>query len=138
MGHHRVRLDATAAPTLNQVTLPAPDHAASLAFYRALGLTPIVDARGEYARFEDAGGNTLSIHRGEAPTVFIEMPDLDAAVAAARAAGIAVGDPLDQPWGWREATATDPAGNAVRLYHAGENRRFPPWRLPDDQPSPRA
>ena len=130
MGHHRVRLDAPAAPTLNQVTLPASDHAASLAFYRALGLTPIVDARGEYARFENAGGTTLSIHRDATPTVFIEVPDLDAAVAAARAQGIAVGDPVDQSWGWREAALADPAGNAVRLYTAGENRRFPPWRLP--------
>jgi hydroxymethylpyrimidine/phosphomethylpyrimidine kinase len=130
MGHHKVRLDTPATPTLNQVTLPATDHAASLAFYHALGLTPIVDARGEYARFEDAGGNTLSIHKGDAATVFVEMPDLDAAVAAARAAGIAVGDPVAQPWGWREAAATDPAGNVIRLYAAGENRRFPPWRLP--------
>ena len=23
----------------------------------------------------------------------------------------------------------DPAGNAICLYHAGENRRFPPWRV---------
>lgn len=130
MGHHKVRLDTPAAPTLNQVTLPATDHAASLAFYRALGLTPIVDARGEYARFEDAGGHTLSIHAGDVATVFVEMPDLDAAVAAAHAAGITVGEPVDQPWGWREAVATDPAGNAIRLYHAGENRRFPPWRIP--------
>ncbi len=130
MGHHKVRLDTPATPTLNQVTLPATDHAASLAFYRALGLTPIVDARGEYARFEDAGGNTLSIHKGDAATVFVEMPDLDAAVVAARAAGIEVGSPVAQPWGWREAAATDPAGNAIRLYAAGENRRFPSWRLP--------
>lgn len=130
MGHHRVRLDTPAAATLNQVTLPATDHAASLAFYRALGLTPIVDARGDYARFENAGGTTLSIHQGASPTVFIEVPDLDAAVAAARAAGISIGDAIDQPWGWREAALADPAGNAVRLYTAGENRRFPPWRLP--------
>ncbi|MGJ3629697.1 VOC family protein [Sphingomonas sp. MMS24-JH45] len=125
MGHHAVRLDTPAAPTLNQVTLPASDHAASLAFYRALGLTPIVDARGEYARFESVGGTTLSIHQGSAATVFLEVPDLDAAVAAARAAGIAIGDPVDQRWGWREAATVDPAGNAIRLYTAGEHRRFP-------------
>jgi hydroxymethylpyrimidine/phosphomethylpyrimidine kinase len=35
-----------------------------------------------------------------------------------------------QSWLWREAWLRDPAGNAVCLYHAGANRRFPPWRLP--------
>ncbi|KQT31893.1 phosphomethylpyrimidine kinase [Sphingomonas sp. Leaf412] len=129
MGHHEVRLDTPAAPTINQVTLPATDHAASRAFYTALGLTPIVDARGEYARFESAGGTTLSIHAAAAATVFIEVPDLDAAVAAARAQGITVADPIDQDWGWREARLCDPAGNALCLYTAGEHRRFPPWRL---------
>ncbi|MBN8838581.1 MAG: bifunctional hydroxymethylpyrimidine kinase/phosphomethylpyrimidine kinase, partial [Sphingomonadales bacterium] len=63
------------------------------------------------------------------PIVFIEVADLDAAVAAARAHGITVGDPVDQSWGWREARLADPAGNALCLYSAGENRRFPPWRL---------
>ena len=129
MGHHRVRIDLPNAATVNQVTLPARDHAASLAFYRALGLVPIVDARGDYARLEGEGGTTLSIHAGDAPTVFLEVPDLDVAVAAARAAGIAVADPVAQGWGWREARLADPSGNALCLYAAGENRRFPPWRL---------
>lgn len=129
MGHHRVRIDLPNAATVNQVTLPARDHVASLAFYRALGLTPIVDARDEYARFEGEGGTTLSIHAGDGPTVFVEVPDLDAAVAAARAIGIAVADPVAQHGGWHEARLADPAGNALCLYTAGELRRFPPWRL---------
>ena len=33
----------------------------SLFQYRALGLVPIVDARGDYARLEGEGGTTLSI-----------------------------------------------------------------------------
>jgi len=134
MGHHKVRLDNDlGAPTPNQITLPATDHAASFAFYRALGLIPIVDSDARYARFESAGGTTLSIEAaaevGGRPIVFFEVADLDAAVAAARARGIAVSDPVDQSWGWREARLADPAGNALCLYHAGENRRFPPWRL---------
>ncbi|QNE32307.1 bifunctional hydroxymethylpyrimidine kinase/phosphomethylpyrimidine kinase [Sphingomonas sp. NBWT7] len=134
MGHHKVRLDCDlGGATINQVTLPATDHAASFAFYRALGLVPIVDSGGRYARFESAGGTTLSIEAtaevGGRAVVFLEVGDLDAAVAAARAHGIAVGDPVDQPWGWREAALVDPAGNPLRLYTAGENRRFPPWRV---------
>ena len=134
MGHHRVRLDGdTGGPTPNQVTLPATDHAASFAFYRALGLTPIVESEGRYARFESAGGTTLSIEAaGEIdgrPIVFIKVADLDAAVGVARAAGIKIDDPVAQRWGWREARLADPAGNALCLYVAGENRRFPPWRL---------
>jgi hydroxymethylpyrimidine/phosphomethylpyrimidine kinase len=134
MGHHKVRLDCDlGGATPNQVTLPATDHAASVAFYRALGLAPIVDSAGRYARFESAGGTTLSIEAADEidgkPIVFLEVADLDAAIAAARAARIAITDAVDQSWGWREARLTDPAGNALRLYSAGENRRFPPWRL---------
>ncbi|UVO50331.1 bifunctional hydroxymethylpyrimidine kinase/phosphomethylpyrimidine kinase [Sphingomonas sp. SUN019] len=134
MGHQEVRLDCNlGGATLNQITLPATDHAASFAFYRALGLMPIVDSEGRYARFESAGGTTLSIETAEEiggrPVVFLECGDLDRAVLAARAAGITVDDPVDQSWGWREARLFDPAGNALCLYTAGENRRFPPWRL---------
>ncbi|TCP36918.1 bifunctional hydroxymethylpyrimidine kinase/phosphomethylpyrimidine kinase [Sphingomonas sp. BK235] len=134
MGHARVRLDvAAAAPTLNQVTLPMTDHAATLAFYRGLGLTPIVASGERYARFESAGGATLSIEAaqevGGAALVFLEVADVDAAVAQARAAGVTVEEARDRPWGWREARLRDPSGNALCLYQAGENRRFPPWRL---------
>ncbi len=134
MGHHKVRLDCDlGGPTPNQITLPATDHAASLAFYKVLDLTPIVDSDNRYARFESAGGTTLSIEAtdeiGDTPLLFLEVPDLDVAVAAARAHGIAVTDPIAQSWGWREARLTDPAGNALCLYTAGEHRRFPPWRL---------
>jgi hydroxymethylpyrimidine/phosphomethylpyrimidine kinase len=63
------------------------------------------------------------------------MEDLDARVAALEAAGLVfLSGPQDQPWLWREARLRDPAGNEIRLYHAGENRRFPPWRLPPTSP----
>ena len=39
--------------------------------------------------------------------------------------------PLDRDWLWREARLTDPSGNVICIYHAGENRRFPPWRIAD-------
>lgn len=134
MGHHRVRLDCDlGGATPNQVTLPAQDHAASVAFYRALGLSLIVESGGRYARFESAGGTTLSVEAadevGGRPVIFLEVADLDKAVAAAREHGIQVGEAKDQPWGWREARLADPAGNQLCLYVAGENRRFPPWRI---------
>jgi hydroxymethylpyrimidine/phosphomethylpyrimidine kinase len=122
---------------LNQVTLPARDYDASVAFYRALGLTQIVDAPPRYARFECPGGATVSIHvapdeqAGDA-TVYLESAALDAWVAQLQAAGIGFDSgPIDQDWGWREAHLRDPAGNRLCLYWAGENRLYPPWRLPE-------
>lgn len=134
MGHARVRVDGDLGGlSPNQVTLPATDPAASFAFYRTLGLTPIVDSAGRYARFESAAGTTLSIEAADEidgrSLLFIETADLDGAVARLRAAGQKVADPVAQSWGWREARVTDPAGNALCLYTAGEHRRFPPWRL---------
>lgn len=130
MGHQRVRLDLGPGARLNQVTLPMA--AGSETFYRLLGLTQIVNTEdGHYARFEAAGGATLSTEQGAVPTVFFECEDLDAEVARLQAAGVAFDHlPVEQPWLWREARLTDPAGNVICLYQADENRRFPPWRLP--------
>lgn len=134
MGHARVRFDsAEAMPMLNHVTLPANDPIAALAFYRGLGLTPIVASGTRYVRFETAGGTTLSIEAAHeiagAPLIFLEVADVDTVVAQARAAGVSIEAPVDRAWGWREARLRDPSGNALCLYQAGENRRFPPWRL---------
>jgi catechol 2,3-dioxygenase-like lactoylglutathione lyase family enzyme len=123
---------------LNQVTVPARDVAAAAEFYRRLGLRLIVDALPRYVRFEcPDGGSTLSVERVErhgaepGPVVYFECDDLDATAARLAAAGVAFDtEPADQPWLWREARLRDPAGNAVVLYHAGTNRRFPPWRVP--------
>lgn len=118
---------------LNQVTVPCTDYAASVAFYTALGLTQIVDSPAHYARFETPTGETFSIEastdRPGPTTVYFEVDDLDAEVARIRAAGLAIEDPRDQSWLWREARVADPAGNIICIYHAGENRRFPPWRI---------
>jgi hydroxymethylpyrimidine/phosphomethylpyrimidine kinase len=131
MGHHA----AGGEMDLNQVTLPASDYAASVAFYRTLGLTQIVDSLGRYARFECPGGATLSIHveedaqSGDA-MICLESLDLDDWVARLQAAGIEFEtEPADQRWGWREAHLRDPFGNRLCLYRAEEKRRFPPWRL---------
>jgi hydroxymethylpyrimidine/phosphomethylpyrimidine kinase len=136
MGHQAVVNDITALPpVLNQVTLPADNLAASIGFYRTLGLRLIVDSPDDgYARFEAGNGTTLSIHVGHgAPggaMVYLESPRLDAWVAELAEAGLAFEQlPRDEDWIWREARLRDPAGNPVCLYAAGENRRFPPWRV---------
>jgi predicted enzyme related to lactoylglutathione lyase len=122
---------------LNQVTLPSSDVARGVAFYKRLGFTQIVEARPKYARFECSdGGATFSLHVVEHltpshATIYFECKDLDATCTKLRNAGIKFDqDPKDQEWLWREAYLRDPDGNIICLYHAGEARRFPPWRLP--------
>ena len=39
--------------------------------------------------------------------------------------------PEDKNWMWREARLRDPDGHQLILYHAGNNRKYPPWRLLD-------
>ncbi|HUO88145.1 MAG TPA: VOC family protein [Rhizomicrobium sp.] len=124
---------------LNQVTVPALDVERSIAFYKTLGLRLIVQSP-DYARFElPDGESTFSIHRAADPGraaegsgIYFECDDLDARVAALKAKGIRFdAGPADQSWLWREAWLTDPAGVRLCLYKAGENRRYPPWRLKD-------
>jgi hydroxymethylpyrimidine/phosphomethylpyrimidine kinase len=123
---------------LNQVTVSARDLAASIAFYRTLGLKLIV-RNDDYARFEcPDGGSTFSLLLDPAArgvnetTIYFENDDLDAVVAGLKAKGVAFeADPVDQTWRWREAHLRDPTGNLICLYKAGEIRRFPPWRLPE-------
>jgi len=136
MGQQAVRNDGLfTGPALNQITLPASDYAASVAFYRQMGLTHIVDSPDNgYARFEAINGVTLSIHIGDGAaggaTVYLESGALDAWVAYLARRGVRFDQmPADEDWGWREARLTDPAGNRLCLYQAGEYRRYPPWRI---------
>ena len=136
MGQQGVRNDGLfTGPALNQLTLPATDYAASVAFYKQMGLTQIVDSSANgYARFEAANGVTLSIHVGDGnaggTTTYLESGALDAWVAYLARRGVRFDQmPRDEEWGWREARLTDPAGNRLCLYQAGEYRRYPPWRI---------
>ena len=119
---------------LNHVTVGCTDYAASAAFYEALGFARIVDAPPRYARFETPTGDTLSIHKMDAVAsttlVYFEVDDLDTMVATLEAKGLVFDQqPRQESWLWREARLRDPAGNPICLFHAGENRRFPPWRI---------
>src|SRR5690348_14027876 len=136
LSHFALR-EGSALLNLNQVTLPSVDVERSSAFYRRLGFTQIVQAEARYARFEcPDGGSTFSLHRvdtmpaGAWMVVYFECPDLDARCESLRSQGVAFDSmPEDRSWLWREARLRDPDGNEICLYWAGENRRFPPWRI---------
>ena len=136
LGQQSVREDAmVAGPSLNQVTVGCRDYKASVDFYNTLGLQQIVDSpENGYARFEVPNGVTLSIHRSDdcatSTVVYFESKRLDSWVSELLSQGYIFEQlPEDQSWGWREARLLDPAGNLVCLYAAGENRRYPAWRI---------
>ncbi len=122
---------------LNQVTIPSTDVPRAVVFYQKLGLRLIVDSSPRYVRFAcPDGGATFSIHRadsvanGERPVIYFECDSLDADIARLQAAGLVFErEPTDQIWLWREAYLRDPDGHLLCLYHAGENRLNPPWRV---------
>lgn len=107
-----------------------------MSFYVGLGLKLIVSSP-HYARFEcPDGDSTFSVHLvenlslGSQAVVYFECAELDAKVLELKAVGYTFEQgPSDQPWLWREARLRDPALNEVCLYWAGENRRYPPWRV---------
>ena len=121
---------------LNQVTIAVTDFEESVTFYQRIGLKLIVSARGEYARFETpSGSSTFSLHLAREVTpgntmLYFEVEDVDRRYDELIALGVAFDQPpQDQSWRWREARFSDPSGNHLCLYHAGPDRRFPPWRL---------
>lgn len=120
---------------LNQVTIQVNDIAKSKKFYTLLGLNLIVDSP-HYARFECSAGNTtfsLDVSETVIPgttTVYLECENLDATVASLSQRGVQFEElPTDKPWLWREAYLRDPDGYRICLFHAGENRLNPPWRV---------
>jgi hydroxymethylpyrimidine/phosphomethylpyrimidine kinase len=137
IGQGNVRLDVGGIPRLNQVTVTGTNYEQSVEFYRALGLKQIVDsAENGYARFEVAGGVTFSVQIDPEETIaattaiYFECEDLDERVEQLARSGIPFEHgPRNQPWMWREARLRDPDGNIIFFYKAGENRRFPPWRI---------
>ncbi|UQA50991.1 MULTISPECIES: VOC family protein [Vibrio] len=122
---------------LNQVTLAVDDINLAVAFYKALGLIQIVSDE-HYARFSfPDGDSTFSIYldpekrglecRG---VVYFEHAELDQLVENLKGKGIEFEqEPIDQPFLWKEAVLSDPSGNKIKLYWAGENRLNPPWKI---------
>lgn len=124
---------------LNHITLPARNVESSAKFYVTLGLTQIVANYPQYARLlAPDGDSTLSLHQAsEVPqggaSIHFEVEDVDQTVQQFKNAGFDfVCDPVDQPYLWREAILLDPDGHRIFIFHAGENRLNPPWRLRDE------
>ncbi|HAA15059.1 MAG TPA: glyoxalase/bleomycin resistance/extradiol dioxygenase family protein [Cytophagales bacterium] len=122
---------------LNQITVPSRDLSVAIPFYQKLGFKLIVHAGADYARFIVPDGEaTFSLHRveelpsGDGVWVYFECDNLEEEVARLEQEGVNFTlPPTDQSWLWREARLQDPDGNKIILYHAGENRKNPPWRL---------
>jgi catechol 2,3-dioxygenase-like lactoylglutathione lyase family enzyme len=121
---------------LNQVTVPSLDVEKATEFYKLLGLKLIVDALPRYVRFEcPDGDSTFSIHKvdelpkGNGVSIYLEDDNLDKVVSDLKYKVIAISDIEDKSWLWREAHLEDPDGNHIILYHAGKNRKNPPWRI---------
>jgi predicted enzyme related to lactoylglutathione lyase len=122
---------------LNQVTIYSEKPVETVEFFEKLGLKRIVDSLPRYARLEcPDGDSTLSVNTADDVVVtnnvvlYFECENLDADVARLKAAGLTFDeDPEDRPWLWRQAYLKDPNGNKICLFHAGDNRKNPPWRV---------
>lgn len=121
---------------LNQVTIPCFDYDATVAFYKTLGFLQVVDSPPRYARFETTSGTTFSLHAAKPVpgkrdfVLYFEVDDVDGTVNKLKNSGVVFeSEPIDQSWLWREAYLQDPSGNLLCIYHAGRNRRYPPWRV---------
>jgi catechol 2,3-dioxygenase-like lactoylglutathione lyase family enzyme len=122
---------------LNQVTVGSTDLDASEGFYTKLGLKLIVKNE-HYLRFEcPTGDSTFSVDLvdkvpvSEQVTVYFESDNIDSEYKRLCQLGIEFEhSPTDQPWLWKEARMRDPDGHRLCLFHAGESRKYPPWRLP--------
>ncbi|MEO1151603.1 MAG: VOC family protein [Pseudomonadota bacterium] len=121
---------------LNQITLKVTDLKKSIAFYKTLGLHLIVNSGNPYARFECPGGaTTLSLSESETVTpgetgLYFEVENVTRTIAHLRAKGLPITQtPTEKSWRWEECWLTDPDGHRLCIYHAGVDRRFPPWRV---------
>jgi catechol 2,3-dioxygenase-like lactoylglutathione lyase family enzyme len=122
---------------LNQVTIYTDKSLETVEFFKKLGLRLIVDSLPRYARLECPDGeSTLSVQDDPNAVVssnvvlYFECETLDAEVDRLKSLGLEFDeDPTDRPWLWRQAYLKDPNGNKICLFHGGENRKNPPWRV---------
>lgn len=121
---------------LNQVTLPSNNISESVAFYKKMGFKQIVDSEA-YARFESIEGDaTFSVELANDTAVvntvviYFEVKNLTNAYNELLEKDFSFsGVPKKESWLWEEVRMTDPTGNKICIYHAGTNRKNPPWRV---------
>jgi catechol 2,3-dioxygenase-like lactoylglutathione lyase family enzyme len=122
---------------LNQVTVPVSDIETSIVFYEKLGLKLIVVDLFRYARFECPEGDaTFSLHQVQELQkesgiwLYFEVQNLDDYVQELLNKGIKFEElPNNKSWLWRESRLRDPDNNQIIIYFAGNNRKYPPWRI---------
>ncbi len=122
---------------LNHVTLIVSNLNQSIAFYKKLGLLPIVLEEPRYVRFTlPIGDETISLEvTGEAIAesrvqLYLSCPNLDSTCEELKDKGLLFEqDPTDMDYLWREARLRDPDGHQIRLYADDGNRLNPPWRI---------
>ena len=121
---------------LNQVSIPSKNVPSAIKFYESLGLKLIVHTHDRYARFElPVGDATFSVHEvdefpeGSGIVIYFEVDNVVRTVEKLKAEGIRFDtDVTNQTWLWQEARLSDPDGNQLIIYSAGQNRKYPPWR----------
>ena len=122
---------------LNQVTIASLDVAKSTEFYKTLGLKLIVDALPRYVRLECPDGESTfsiskvdSITQGNKITLYFEVDNLSKTVLDLKQKGITFNTEItEQSWLWTDINLTDPDGHKLIIFHAGKNRKNPPWRV---------
>ena len=137
IGQAAVRLDVGAGPRLNQVTVTGTNYERSVEFYGRLGLKQIVDSpeRVMHVSRPQAASpsQSRSIRKRRSSRRLQSISNVtistNAWSSSPEAASPSSTAPRNQPWMWREARLRDPDGNIIFFYKAGENRRFPPWRM---------
>ena len=117
--------------------MPAIDLEQTIHFYEHIGLQLIVKTD-QYLRFYNPiDFQTLSFELVSSvtnqTTIYFEfetLDELESYVKKLNMNGVsAVNQPILEPWLWFETSITDPNGNKIKLYYAGENRLNPPWKI---------
>ncbi len=119
------------------LTLPVADHARARDFYVGkLGFEALVDRRtpegGHFVMVAPKGAKTGVVltdqqvtGTGGGPQHFqLQTTDLDADVAALRAAGVEVAEPAERPWG-RATSFTDLDGHTLGLLEPSDFGNVP-------------
>jgi len=111
----------TSFQVVGKAILPVIEMEDAISFYRRLGfdVEPYDDG---YSFVNNAGAEILHLRFVEdldpernAASVYFHVRDADAVHREWTGKGIAIDNIADRPWGMREFTVTDPAGNLIRV-----------------------